>query len=234
MQTHRNLLVVSLIATLFVVSSCKSCKNKFAKKDTAQEATSTLDTSMYAGLADTSIHSNSTASTSSSVNTTTTSSSTNSTASVATTVSGNSSGDKKMASDVEKQSASQYGSHSRRGGVSYSIYDGINDQEERYVVRKAEGYNDAYYIDDYNGTNKFYEEHYKKASKLEKPMADYIDKSMNLPSNAYANGPTQKIVDQQLHQDATPEEPKTIPAATSGGTGTIGISKKSLEKKPKK
>lgn len=65
---------------------------------------------------------------------------------------------------------------------SASIYDGVNDQEERAIIRRAEGYNDAYYVDDYNGSNQEYERHYKKASELD-GSKDYI-----IPASGYADG----------------------------------------------
>ncbi len=235
-MTKKNFLFYFLIATMFVVTSCKSCKNKFSKTETpAADASSTLDTSMYAGLSDTSskaANSSSTSASSAQSSTNNNSSTANSTASSASASSNDvmttSSTGKKMANAVENESAAKYGHHS--GGVSRSIYDGINDQQERYVVRKAEGYNDAYYIDDYNGTNKFYEDHYKKASTLEKPEAEYIDHSINLPSASYAKGPTQKSVDAQNPAPVV-EEPKAKAPPVGTSTGTIGVTKKTADKK---
>ena len=192
-----------------------------------------IDTTAFNGLSDTTNNSATatnnasqhSSATNNSVASTGTSSVTNTDAGA---VAATSSTGKTMARDVENSSTAKH----HRGG-SYSIYDGINDQEERYVVRKAEGYNDAYYIDDYNGSNKFYEDHYKKASTLEKPEAEYIDKSINLPTAAYANGPTQKTADAQIPKVAD-DAPKPSPAKVDGTTGTIGISKKTLIEQSKK
>ncbi len=208
------------------------------KHDTTQADStgSGIDTTAFNGLNDTTNNSttaaNSSTQNSSAANNGVASTGTTSAANTdAGTVTSSSSTGKTMVRDVEKSSNAKYSNRQRV--ASYSIYDGINDQEERYVVRKAEGYNDAYYIDDYNGSNKFYEEHYKKASKLEKPEAEYIDKSINLPTSAYASGPTQKTADSQLPKIAD-DAPKSAPEKVEGSTGTIGISKKSLIEQSKK
>ena len=234
-MTKRNYLLYLLVASTFVISSCKSCKNKFSKQSTTAESTPGIDTGMYAGLNDTT---NKTATASSDGNSSTSSSAASVTSAESNAsnkgttansdAANSSSTGKTMAKDVESASAAKSSHH--RGGASRSIYDGINDQEERYVVRKAEGYNDAYYIDDYNGSNKFYEEHYKKASTLEKPAEQYIDKSMNLPTTAYTKGPTQKSIDAQNPPPPT-DDAKTKPAPVGTGPGTIGVTKKSNDKK---
>jgi hypothetical protein len=232
-----------LVVLIFTATSCKSCKNKFSKHEPEAKTTSYED-SLYAGLGDTTANTT-TASTSTDASVGKTVDNTEPVASVATTNNNtastttssstdNASSGKKMAADVEKESNAKYTSKRKRG-VSSSIYDGVNDQEERYVVRKAEGYNDAYYIDDYNGTNKFYEEHYKKASKLEKPVSEYVDKSMNLPTSAYTKGVTQKSVDASIPKPVVVEEVKPKVEEVKGGTGSIGIPKKANTKveKPK-
>lgn len=240
-MTNKKTLLYILSAFIITASSCKSCK-KNATSDAAKPESSVYDDSLFAGLDDTTANKgkqktaaeNSTAASASSSNKTTSASTDNATiatnaASSGDVINGASSTGKKKVAEVESESASKNVSHHRRGG-SASIYDGVNDQEERYVVRKAEGYNDAYYVDDYNGSNKFYEDHYKKASKLEKPAAEYIDKSINLPSNSYAKGPTQKSVDAVKPPPAI-EEPVKVVEKVKGGTGSIGISKKELEAK---
>ncbi len=92
-----------------------------------------------------------------------TSSSTNSSTSIASTTSSK----KTTVAEIDEASKT------KKRRVSTSIYDGINDQEERMVIRKAEGYNDYYYVDDYNGSNTEYENHYKLASKLD-GSKDYV------------------------------------------------------------
>ena len=252
-MNKRNFLVCFLCVGMLAITSCKSCKNKFAKNDAQKTEVGGLDTSIYAGLNDSSTAtdgSNTSATDAHKSDEKTSANSNSSNTSTATIAADNnssvqnstsqknepytvgqstSSTGKRTVAAVQSASADNSGSrHYRGGGVSRSIYDGVNDQEERYVVRKAEGYNDAYYIDDYNGTNKFYEEHYKKASTLDKPAESYIDKSMNLPSASYAKGPTQKSID-ALNPPVVVEDktPKEKPKAS--GSGTIGISKKSVE-----
>ncbi|MEY2830515.1 MAG: hypothetical protein RIQ33_2373 [Bacteroidota bacterium] len=225
-----------LVVLIFTTASCKSCKNKFSKHEPEAKATSYED-SLYAGLDDTTSNTASINTSADGTSTTDNSAATtnvNNTTPTSNSTAETNKSEKKLAADVENESNSKYSSKRKRG-VSSSIYDGINDQEERYVVRKAEGYNDAYYIDDYNGTNKFYEEHYKKASKLEKPITEYIDKSMNLPTSAYAKGVTQKSVDATIPKPVVVETKAKVEEPKGGGTGSIGIPKKPNTKveKPK-
>lgn len=118
-------------------------------------------------------------------------------------------------------------------GRSASIYDGINDQEERAVIRRAEGYIDGGYVDDYNGSNRSYEQHYKKASELD-GSSDYI-----VPASGYADG----------HQASMPRRGKALPntpshsqpvarpsdAKANGGSGNgqIGTVPTKVDQKPK-
>ncbi|MEN9523019.1 MAG: hypothetical protein RL065_1396 [Bacteroidota bacterium] len=227
-----------LSVVILFATSCKSCKNKFSKEQPVAKEVSAYEDSAYAGLAtDTATSTSNVDATSTNNATTNTSTASDATASsdasaIKSSDNTSSNDGKKMASEVEKESEQKYSSKRKRG-VSSSIYDGVNDQEERYVIRKAEGYNDAYYIDDYNGTNKFYEDHYKNASKLDKPIESYIDKSMNLPSSAYAKGVTQKSVDASMPKPIV-EEPKKNEVPKASGTGSIGIPKKTSTTKLEK
>lgn len=117
---------------------------------------------------------------------------------------------------------------------SASIYDGINDQEERAIIRRAEGYNDAYYVDDYNGSNREYERHYKKASELD-GSKDYI-----VPASGYADGrqtgvakgPRKSLPTTPEHnQPATKTVTNSANAASANGQ--IGTVPTKVDQKPK-
>jgi hypothetical protein len=121
----------------------------------------------------------------------------------------------------------------RHGGRSSSIYDGINDQEERAIIRRAEGYNDAGYVDDYNGSNQAYEQHYKKASELD-GGTNYI-----VPASGYADGRQPNISKKGKTLPNTPShaEPIARPADAKNnagsGTSQIGTVPTKVDQKPK-
>ncbi len=118
---------------------------------------------------------------------------------------------------------------------SGSIYDGINDQEERAIIRRAEGYNDAYYVDDYNGSNSEYERHYKKASELD-GSKDYI-----IPASGYADGrqtgsargPKKALPNTPAHSQPAAKASNATNANNASANGQIGTVPTKVEQKPK-
>jgi len=120
----------------------------------------------------------------------------------------------------------------RRSG---SIYDGVNDQEERAIIRRAEGYNDAYYVDDYNGSNSEYERHYKKASELD-GSKDYI-----VPASGYADGrqtgpargPKRSLPNTPAHSQPAAKAANTGNANNASANGQIGTVPTKVDQKPK-
>ncbi len=120
----------------------------------------------------------------------------------------------------------------RRSG---SIYDGVNDQEERAIIRRAEGYNDAYYVDDYNGSNSEYERHYKKASELD-GSKDYI-----VPASGYADGrqtgpargPKKALPNTPAHSQPAAKASNATNANNASANGQIGTVPTKVEQKPK-
>jgi hypothetical protein len=89
-------------------------------------------------------------------------------------------------SNANTQTASNTVSNTTGRRYSTSIYDGINDEEERMIVRKAEGYVDVTYIDDYNGSNADYEKRYMSASDLGK---NYSTPNKKAPAAAWPKAP---------------------------------------------
>lgn len=120
----------------------------------------------------------------------------------------------------------------RRSG---SIYDGVNDQEERAIIRRAEGYNDAYYVDDYNGSNSEYERHYKKASELD-GSKDYI-----VPASGYADGrqtgpargPKKALPSAPAHSQPAAKAANAGNANNASANGQIGTVPTKVDQKPK-
>ncbi len=140
---------------------------------------------------------------------------------------------KNKTNTASNASASTTNSNTRRR--SASIYDGVNDQEERAIIRRAEGYNDAYYVDDYNGSNSEYERHYKKASELD-GSKDYI-----VPASGYADGrqtgatrsAKKALPSTPQHSQPTTKSASTTTNNSNSANGQIGTVPTKVEQKPK-
>jgi len=235
----KSALLLLAVTLVFGLGSCKFIKEKFSKKkeivkvdsldaDLSESAYSDLssDTGLMANTFDTTANVTATESassvsvtstdnskdavTSSNSQETSKSSSKSSNAKVGNTVSNDnqsksiSAKEKKTVADVDNASKGK-----RR--ISTSIYDGINDQAERMIIRKAEGYNDYYYVDDYDGSNAEYEKHYKLASKID-GSKDYVipasGSSSSIAKPVAKNKPQPSFEPQKVAEVAKPEPKK--------------------------